>query len=122
MLGLQLPGGNEYLPSLREKFAQHVNKYGLSFATNEEYEFRFEIFLKKHGELVKAMSDSSQNGSFILDHNRFSTLTDEEFKRYLGKRPEMKRGEKEYARLDTSGLSADGIDWRERGAVNPIQN
>jgi len=49
-------------------------------------------------------------------------MTDDEFKRYLGKKPEMQKGEKKYARMDTKNLTADGIDWRTRGAVNPVQN
>ena len=32
---------------MREKFAEHVNTYGLSYGTVEEYEFRFELFYKK---------------------------------------------------------------------------
>ena len=54
-----------------EQFAEYVNKYSLSFSTKEEYEFRFEVYQKKHWEMVKAMAKELEkgNGAFTLSHN-----------------------------------------------------
>jgi len=32
---------------LRDKFNDHMNLFGLSYGTSEEYEFRFAVFMKK---------------------------------------------------------------------------
>ena len=49
-------------------------------------------------------------------------MTDDEFKKYLGKKPEMQKGEKKFTRMNTQNITNDGIDWRDHGAVNPVQN
>ena len=48
MVGLQMdhPGDE-----LHKKFADHVAKYHLHFATKEEYNYRFEIYAKKDKEI-----------------------------------------------------------------------
>lgn len=125
MLGLHFnEWENETRLAMPEQFAEHVNKYSLSFATKAEYEFRFEVYKKKHGEMVRAMAKELEkgNGAFTLSHNQFSTMTDDEFKKYLGKKPEMYKGEKKFTRMNTENITNDGIDWRDRGAVNPVQN
>lgn len=60
------------------------------------------------------------NSKFKLDHNKFSTLTDDEYKKYLGKRPD--KGERNFVKQDLSNLSYEPIDWRADGVVNPVQN
>lgn len=46
--------------------------------------------MKKEYEIINIMSKSSEHGMYSLAHNRFSTMTDEEFKKMLGKKPDMK--------------------------------
>lgn len=49
----------------------------------------------------------------------FSTLTEYEFKKHLGRNPSVKNDS--VTNLSTAHLS-DSVDWRAKGAVNPVQN
>ena len=66
---------------IEQEFAKHVEQYGLNYATKEEYDFRLSLFAKKHVLIAKK---NSENVSFRLGHNLFSSWTDEEYKKLLG--------------------------------------
>lgn len=104
--------------TLREKFADHVTKYALSFHTKEEYEFRFGVFTAKENEMM-AIAEKEPNATYVLEHNRFSTVTQDEFKKYLGKKPNMRSEERNPVKIGGEPTVAS-IDWREKGAVNPV--
>jgi len=56
--------------------------------------------LKKENDIINLMSDVHEGGKYTLAHNRFSTMTDEEFKRFLGKKPELQKEKREPKRID----------------------
>jgi hypothetical protein len=66
---------------LESKFFEHVSNFGLSFGTNEEFNFRLAEFSKKDAEITQINAEQS---SFTVGHNQFSTVTDFEFKKLLG--------------------------------------
>lgn len=58
----------------------------------------------------------------MLGHNHFSTWTDDEFKKVLGHQdPKGDLNAKPAVDLDVTDLPAS-IDWRTKGAVNPIKD
>jgi len=67
--------------------------------------------------------NSNLEHTFTVGHNQFSTWTDEEYKQLLGYRAPTNgtEAEVEYTVLDTVGIP-DSIDWRTKGAVNPVKN
>merc|ERR1711998_417913 len=67
---------------VRQNFINHLNEYGLSYATKEEFEYRFQIYLK-HDEEINEIN--KETDSFELAHNKFSTLTKEEMRKYKGR-------------------------------------
>lgn len=93
----------------------HVAEYGLSFGTHEEYEIRFGYFANKHQFIKKTNSEQS---SYWLGHNKFSTWTDFEYKRLLNRMPSV-QNESKIVELSVDDTPAS-VDWREKGAVNPI--
>jgi len=104
---------------LDAKFLSHVSEYGLSFGTKEEYEFRKSLFIQADKELEEIRQEG---GTYEVEHNMFSTMTKDEMKRFMGRVPQQNSeeiGEVEY--LDESNLEAN-VDWRSKGAVNPVQN
>lgn len=103
---------------VRENFVNHVNEYGLSYATNEEFEYRFQVYMQNDKEINEINAESS---SFQVAHNKFSTLTKEEMRKYKGRMPANFNEDAKTVTLDTSVMSAQ-VDWREKGAVNPVQN
>ncbi len=73
--------------------------------------------------MIQASNEDSAN-TFELEHNLFSTMTEDEKKQYKG----YKKSEDLYSwtnmdwtELDDSNLSGS-VDWRSKGAVNPVKN
>jgi len=74
--------------------------------------------MKTDAELKKINADTSN--TFVVDHNMFSTMTESEKKRRFGRLPVTKAPEGTVYENDTP-LTV-GIDWRQKGAVNPVQD
>jgi KDEL-tailed cysteine endopeptidase len=102
---------------MEQKFQNHISSYGLSYGTEEEYQFRFDQFAMTDAELERINSDPEN--LYIVDHNQFSTLTKAEFKRILGRMPAKEHAT--FTELPTANLSG-AVDWRTKGAVNPVQD
>jgi len=106
--------------AVQQKFNEHISMHGLSFGTVEEYEFRLAQYAQYDEEIN--MINAQPENTYTLGHNKFSTWTKAEFKQLLGrKKPlaqEARREEiiEDFSRLPTS------VDWRTKGAVNPVQN
>ena len=105
------------LKTENNKFAEHVAAYGLSFGTPEEYQFRQAIYERKDKENDEINADPEN--TFTVGHNMFSTWTDAEYKRLLGYRGP--KNTTEYVEQPAVDIPTD-IDWRTRGAVNPVKN
>jgi xylem cysteine proteinase len=116
-LGLSTDATDESHQLMESKFVSHVSKYGLSFGTEEEYAFRLELFAQMDEHIEKTNSEQS---SYWLAHNQFSTLSKSEYKKMLGKKPAA-INEDNVVELEESE-NASSVDWRKHGAVNPVQN
>jgi len=117
-----LLGINNFCPemydnALKPAFVNHMNKFGLSYGTQEEFEFRFQLFQQKDAELAKINSDPEN--TFTVGHNKFSTWTESEYKRLLG--THITDVEADIVEFP-EGPIPDAVDWRAKGAVNPVKN
>lgn len=102
---------------MQAQFSAHISHYGLSYATSEEFEFRFNIYADNE----KIINEhNAGNHSFTLGHNKFSTWTDEEYKGLLGLKV-PKDHKVNPVELDTTDL-AGSVDWRDMGAVNEVKD
>ena len=117
-IGLSQSQDNMSVDALREQFVSHVNDWGYSYGTKEEFEFRFERYLLAEKDIQE---HNAKDMGFKLGHNQFSTWTDAEYKRLLGSRRTNEADKGPYAEFDES-LTAATVDWRTQGAVQPIQN
>jgi C1A family cysteine protease len=101
------------------EYMQFVTKYGKSYGTKEEFEFRYNQYIATREALGQ---ENAQNGNtFSVGVNHFADWTPEEYKRLLGyRRPELLKGS-EVKILSTVDLPTS-IDWREKGAVNAVKN
>ena len=113
-LGIQCP---DKLHGLKSSFQSHIAEHGLSYATPEEYEFRFELFIEKQAKIDAI--NSMEGNTFKLGHNKFSTWTDQEFKQLLGDHGNRVKAE---STLPIKPITSATVDWREKGAVNPVQD
>ena len=98
-------------------FIDHMALYGITYGTQEEYEFRRNIFAEK---TAKIQEINSSQTSFTVGYNQFTTYTDFEYKRLLGAKT-MPENKKAATVLDTSNLT-DSVNWIEAGAVNAVKN
>jgi KDEL-tailed cysteine endopeptidase len=105
--------------AVEQSFIEHLAAYGVSYGTQEEYQFRLDLFAKKDAE-IKEINANPEN-TFTVGHNQFSTWTQEEYKRLLGYKGPQTVDEENVVILETEGL-ADSVDWRTKGAVNPVKN
>lgn len=96
-----------------------MSKFGKSYGTKEEYEFRLEQFRKS---LQKVREHNSRNDvTYSLGINKFSDITHEEYKRMLGFRKPQGLRRSSIRILDTSE-GAESVDWRSQGAVNNVKD
>lgn len=116
-LGIECSVQQPPVDLVRTNFINHVNEYGLSYGTQEEFEFRFQVYLQNDIEINEL---NAEPNSFLVAHNKFSTLTKEEMRKYKGRMPSINDDAKEVT-LDTSVMQSE-VDWRSKGAVNPVQD
>jgi C1A family cysteine protease len=103
---------------VQQAFMEHINEFGLSYGTQEEFEFRMGLFAKKDAEIKEI--NASQD-SFTLGHNQFSTWTDFEYKRLLGFKQPANFVPENVTYLETSDLQ-DEVNWITKGGVNAVKN
>lgn len=97
------------------EFIKYVTKFGKHYGTKEEWSLRQDLF-KKTMEVIS--SENSKNDNlFTLGLNKFADLTATEAKRILGLKSIKTSGTKYLP--ETNEVS---VDWREKGAVNPVKD
>jgi C1A family cysteine protease len=99
------------------EFLKYVAKYGKSYGTKEEFEFRADIFKKTLTAL--SQENSKNENTFRVAVNKFADWTPAEYRRMLAYKPI--RGNVTPV-VDTSVSIPTSIDWRTEGAVNPIKD
>ena len=100
------------------QFFSFVSDFGRSYATREEFNARSKIFKDKLDFISQFNSDESN--THTLGINEFMDRTEEEMKKMLGYKPELKT-DYDVEILDDSNLEAS-VDWRSKGAVTPVKN
>jgi C1A family cysteine protease len=94
-----------------------MSEFGISYGTQEEFEFRMSLFAKKDAE-IKEINATEEN--FTVGHNFMSTWTDAEYKKLLGYAGQAGEGVRNYVALEETNASS--VDWRTKGAVNAVKN
>ncbi|KAK4754103.1 hypothetical protein SAY87_002207 [Trapa incisa] len=124
--GLGIGRTQEDLASMYDSW---LLEYGKAYANAlEERERRFEIF-KENLRFIDEHNSAVPNRSYRLGLNKFADLTNEEYRAvFLGTRIDPKRRVMR-ARAASSRYAVrvgdhlpEAVDWRARGAVNPVKN
>jgi len=103
---------------IQQAFMEHVAEYGLNFGTQEEFNFRMNIFAEKTAKIEEI--NASQD-SFTVGYNKFTTYTDFEYKRLLGAKVTPTEALKAPKMLNTTNLD-DEVNWITKGAVNAVKD
>lgn len=98
-------------------FASFMSKYGRSFGTKEEYNFRLNLFIENLKK-IEAHNDLQTTSTAGVNH--FADWTEEEYGNLLGYKP-VEGLELNIVTLDESANGAQ-VDWRGAGAVTPVKN
>lgn len=104
------------------EFTNFQERFSKRYSTIQELETRFAIFRNNFIGILAHNADLSQN--FTMGVNQFTDLTPEEFRsQYIngGLKTEVgSYGCKSFS-SSTSGAPSS-IDWRQKGAVNPVRD
>ncbi|PRQ31385.1 putative fruit bromelain [Rosa chinensis] len=113
-----------YEASLAEKHEQWMAKHGRVYPNAAEKERRLGIF-RKNVEYVEKFNNEA-NKTYKLNINKFSDMTDEEFRRYHTGFKMPPGLNSTSSNFSYQGLAATDIptsvDWREQQAVTPIKD
>ena len=85
-LNTQAPAGANFLADNEhsQAFGHFISKYRKSYATNEEFAYRQEVFLHNYHHIMNHnMMNSGEEGYFMVV-NEFADLTGEEFASRMG--------------------------------------
>ena len=97
-------------------YLKYVAKFGKDYSTMEEFVERAKIYLENESLINE---HNATNASFILGHNQFSDMTEEELANTRG-----------YVDMDLMGATAapqglrtaNAVDWRDAGCVTPVKD
>ncbi|XP_052191058.1 cysteine protease RD19A-like [Diospyros lotus] len=113
--------GEDHLLNAEHHFSLFKAKYGKTYATREEHDYRFSVF---KANLRRAKRHQVLDPSAVHGVTKFSDLTPAEFRRnYLGlkRRLKLPADAHEAPLLPTNDLPTD-FDWRDRGAVTGVKD
>ncbi|KAI3446156.1 hypothetical protein Pfo_002821 [Paulownia fortunei] len=102
-------------------FAVFKRKFGKSYTTQEEHDYRFSVF---KANMRRARQHQKLDPSAVHGVTQFSDLTPREFRRqFLGvnRRLRLPSDAHKAPILPTNDLPTD-FDWRDHGAVTPVKN
>jgi KDEL-tailed cysteine endopeptidase len=104
---------------LTAEFLQHIDEHGLSYGTQEEFDFRLSLYTQADQE-IKELNAMPEN-TFTVGHNFMSTWTKEEYKKLLGRKGRKPKSEPAQPEEITEPLAAE-VDWRTKGVINKVKD
>ena len=104
---------------VKKAFLNWMKEHKVMYLSPKEFNYRLNTFAKTHERITEV---NSKKLSYTFGHNQFSHLTKEEFiAKYTGlKVPE--NYQRNLITLEPTLNDDSSVDWREKGAVNPVKN
>mmetsp|Transcript_73222 Transcript_73222/g.101570 ORF Transcript_73222/g.101570 Transcript_73222/m.101570 type:complete len:168 (-) Transcript_73222:356-859(-) len=98
------------------EFMQYIARWGKSYATREEFQFRLMNYLKTDAaiEVLNEMNLTSVHG-----HNMFSDMTKDEYRQRLGRKGDIQEDGEFITFPETNSTT---VDWRNKGAVTGVKD
>jgi C1A family cysteine protease len=104
-----------------KQFSNFQERFSKKYETIEEMETRFQIFRSNLRNIILHNLDHIQN--FTMGINQFTDLTPEEFKEQYVGGLKTELGSYGCKSFSSSASGAPfSIDWRQKGAVNPVRD
>ena len=107
--------------SLLERFENWAKNFAIKFRDEHHYENTFLTWVSNNKYIEEV---NAKNLSYILGHNQFSGMNQDEFQAYLGLSGEDKNIDepRQYEVLVDVTELPSSVDWRKEGAVTPVKN
>jgi C1A family cysteine protease len=99
------------------EFIRYVAKYGKSYGTKAEFEFRSAQF-KQTLSKIAALNEENETSTHSI--NKFADFTAAEWKKMLGFKPTQ--AQKKNATVLSEENLADEVNWVTKGAVTPVKD
>ena len=104
-----------------KQFTNFQDRFGKKYENIQELETRFQIFSTNLRNIILHNLDRTQN--FTMGINQFTDLTPEEFKEQYVGGLKLQLGSYGCGSFSSSASDApSSIDWRDKGAVNPVRD
>jgi C1A family cysteine protease len=104
--------------TLKSKYMTYVIEHTKGYHTVNEFQLHEDLFV----ESEKIINEHNMgNASFLLGHNVLSDMTQEQKAKMRGRLPRREEKLRNVVMLDETNVPAT-IDWRQKGAVNKIQD
>jgi C1A family cysteine protease len=100
-------------------FINFVSENHRSYGTKEEYEYRLSLFT---AALQRIEAHNAGDHGFTLGVNQFTDMSDFEYKRLLGYKPELQTEKKVNTFMLASTAAPASVDWVASGKVTPVKN
>ncbi|XP_042873861.1 cathepsin L-like isoform X6 [Penaeus japonicus] len=102
-------------------FKGFMKKYNKAYNSQSEFKKRFSIFRQNLKKIH--ILQQSERGTAKYGPTKFSDLTEHEFRRMLGLRPDLKPtlSQMEPAEIPSEEIPSS-FDWRDHGIVTPVKN
>merc|ERR1712083_647533 len=98
------------------EFINYVSKYNKTYASVEEFNHRYEQWMRVH-QFIK-VNNSSLHETHKAGHNKFSDWTEEEFKSMMGLKSHESAGLDVPVKVpELNGDLPDSVDWRSENKV-----
>eukprot|EP00541_Cyclophora_tenuis_P014585 CAMPEP_0116548486 /NCGR_PEP_ID=MMETSP0397-20121206/4360_1 /TAXON_ID=216820 /ORGANISM="Cyclophora tenuis, Strain ECT3854" /LENGTH=344 /DNA_ID=CAMNT_0004073135 /DNA_START=58 /DNA_END=1092 /DNA_ORIENTATION=+ len=132
LLSSSVLGQEESILNLRSLFQGWTKQFGKQYESAAELARRMDIWVDNHF-MIEAHNDQDPPPSYLLGHNQFSDMTEDEFKEmnklgdyspgYLGEKKQKSQKVDDASTMKRRlGELPDSINWVEKGAVTPIKN
>lgn len=108
-----------------ESFAKWRVAYGRSYGNPSELQYRTKVFYQNYQKVLEMQKRAT---SHTVGLNQFADMTEEEFvAKYTGynhqeRRSTRRAGKRVVRKAQNLKALPESIDWRQKGAVNPIRN
>ena len=103
-----------------ESFATWRMTYGKSYGNPSELQYRTKVFYTNYQKVAEIKKSGV---SYSVALNQFADMTEEEFvAKYTGYRHQERKSGLRKVRKATGKTLPDSVDWRKKGAVNPVRN
>ena len=107
------------LDEIEQEFVKYLTAHGKNYATKEEYYYRYGMFTQAYHTVNR---HNSKGRKYQLALNHLADLSNDEFSKLLGYKPNLAETERDIAVFDDNLAAPAEVNWVDQGAVTPVKD